>query len=103
MYHPLKSFEGIYEISTNGKIRNKEKVNMKFFESNDKYLRVTLVKNGKQSNYYVHRLVCIQFINRVAGKTQVNHKDLDRQNNKVNNLEWCTPEYNSNHRGNSNI
>ena len=94
-------FEEIYEISTNGKIRNKEKVNVKFFVSLDGYKRISLVKNGKQSNHYVHRLVCIQFIKSVAGKPQVNHVGRDRSNNKVNNLEWCTPEYNSNHRGNS--
>ena len=60
------------------------------------YLFVTL--HGKQLR--IHRLVALMFIPQESGKELVNHKDENKQNNAVWNLEWCTPSYNLNYNGN---
>lgn len=64
-----------------------------------KYYKVVLWKSkydGK--NYPVHRLVAETFIPNPDGLPVVNHKDCNKFNNKVDNLEWCTYKYNSNYK-----
>lgn len=61
------------------------------------YLRVFLSKNSKKKGFFVHRLVAKAYIPNPEGKAQVNHKDGDKKNNHVSNLEWTTPEENINH------
>lgn len=60
------------------------------------YLRVDLHTNGQHAMKSVHRLVAQAFISNPNNLPQVNHKDQDKTNNCVDNLEWCTAEYNSN-------
>ena len=61
------------------------------------YKRVTLWENGKKFNISVHRLVATAFIDNPNGYDEINHKDEDKTNNNVNNLEWCTRIYNLNY------
>lgn len=58
------------------------------------YLYVALSKNGKKDYLRVHRLVAEAFIPNLDNLPEVNHKDEDKTNNRVNNLEWCTPHDN---------
>lgn len=58
------------------------------------YLYVALSKNGKKDYLRVHRLVAEAFIPNPDNLPEVNHKDEDKTNNQVNNLEWCTPHDN---------
>lgn len=58
------------------------------------YLRVALNKNGKQVRKYVHRLVGKAFIPNKDKKPQINHKDGNKLNNHISNLEWCTNQEN---------
>lgn len=58
------------------------------------YERVTLWENGKKFNVSVHRLVAMAFIDNPNGYDEINHKDEDKTNNNVNNLEWCSHLYN---------
>ena len=59
------------------------------------YLRFTVNKDGKHKAVFVHRLIAEAFIPNPLNLSQVNHKDEDKQNNRVDNLEWCSPKYNS--------
>ena len=63
----------------------------------DGYFYVGLCKNGKRKVFAVHRLVAIHFIENTNGFPQVNHKDENKKNNIVQNLEWCNEKYNSNY------
>lgn len=61
------------------------------------YSIVTLSKNGKSYKEYIHRLVAKTFLSNPLNKEYVNHKDGNKQNNCVSNLEWCTPSENNYH------
>ena len=58
------------------------------------YLKVWLYKNGKRKMFYVHRLVAQAFLDNPDALPMVNHKDFDKTNNDVGNLEYCTARYN---------
>ena len=58
------------------------------------YKIVSLTKDGKTKNVFVHRLVAEAFIDNPYNLPMVNHKDEDKTNNFVENLEWCTNKYN---------
>lgn len=61
------------------------------------YYRINLNKNRKNKIYSVHRLVAEAFIHNPTYLPCVNHKDEDKTNNCVDNLEWCTYKYNGNY------
>lgn len=71
---------------------------MRFSETREGYLRVKLVfDDGTKRSKLVHRLVAEAFIKEIEGKPCVNHKDGDKKNNKVSNLEWVTYSENAKH------
>ena len=57
------------------------------------YLKVWLYKNGKRKMFYIHRLVAQAFLENPDALPMVNHKDFDKTNNDVDNLEYCTARY----------
>ena len=61
------------------------------------YLKVKVRVNGQDKIVFVHRLVALAFLPKVKGKNMVNHKDGDKQNNSVDNLEWCDNSENQLH------
>ena len=65
------------------------------------YKCINIRENGKSIHLYVHRIVAEAFIPNPNNYPEVNHKDENMQNNKVNNLEWCNHSYNQNY-GNRN-
>ena len=81
------------KCSSYGRINNKNIINFGNGERNG-YLRVKI--NGK--TYSVHRLIAEAFLENLDCKSQVNHIDFDRGNNRVENLEWVTPSENVLHR-----
>ena len=99
-------YRGLYQVSNiGGKVKSlgndkkrKEKI-LKAKKTKDGYSQVIFCKNGKQKMFYVHRLAAHMFIENddPEHKTQVNHIDEDKENNSVENLEWCTRKYNCNY------
>lgn len=97
------------EASNLGRIRTKDRVVkgrngskrlykghvLKQWLDHNGYLFVNFRVNGKKVNLKVHRVVAITFISNPDNLPQVNRIDCDRTNNRVDNLEWCTPQYNS--------
>ena len=79
-----------YQISNMGRVRKRRHF-LRLTLNDNGYLRVSL--NGKPA--YVHRLVAKAFIPNPHHYPDVNHKDEDKQNDQVNNLEWCTSQYNN--------
>lgn len=61
------------------------------------YLKVGFRKNGLWKDFYIHRLVLIAFCGEIENKPCVNHKDENKYNNQLENLEWCTHKYNVNY------
>ena len=89
-----------YEVSDTGIVRRKDNKNVLSGCIASGYRSVKLTfDNGKQQRFYVHRLVAQHFIsnNDPKNKTFVNHKDGNKLNNKVDNLEWVSPRENNLH------
>lgn len=68
-----------------------------FYEEKKGYYQVALSKDGKEKKQRIHRLVAVAFLDNPFNYTDINHKDEIKTNNKVDNLEWCTREYNNNY------
>lgn len=103
IWKDVVGFEGIYKVSSNGDVVNinfkktgKERIMNGSFDK-DGYRYVELSKDRIRRKYKVHRIVAIAFIENINNYPVVNHKDEDKQNNCVNNLEWCDVLYNNNY------
>lgn len=93
----IKGYEGLYAITSCGKVYSyKRKRFLKPFDNGLGYLKVFLCKDGKKKQHYLHRLVAETYLDNPNNYPQVNHKDENKSNNSVNNLEFCTVEYNAN-------
>lgn len=94
-FRDIKNYEN-YEVSNLGRVRRNGKI-LRPFKDKDGYLLVVLSKNGIRKTVRVHRLVALSFLPNPNKYPQINHKDEDKANNTVDNLEWCTHEYNNNY------
>lgn len=110
-WRPVKGFEGLYMVSNTGKVKSlprkvamnikgkdtegfRRGVLMKSFVTKNGREQVNLYKNGVCYHCLVHRLVGMAFIPNPENLPQINHKDENPLNNRVENLEWCTAKYN---------
>ena len=88
---PIVGWEGLYEITEDGKVYSlKRNIFLKPRLSMDGYNRVCLCNDKFRREYRVARLVAEAFLEKPIDKTQVNHKDYNRQNDTMGNLEWVT-------------
>lgn len=110
IWKDIEGYEGLYQVSNLGRVkslnyrRTGKEVILSLHTDKDGYKQISLHKNGKINTYQVHRLVAEAFIPNPDNLPQVNHKIDDfehKSDNRVENLEWCTAEYNTNY-GNRN-
>lgn len=93
---PIEGFEGLYEISNYGVLRNSRKI-MKTYQINSGYAAAKLVKDGQRTSVLIHRLVAQHFLSSAPGKNEVNHISQEKADNSVDNLEWVTSKENKAH------
>lgn len=102
--HEIPGFDGRYLATEDGKIYNKFGEEKTPFISKTGYLRVKLyMGNNKYKNYSVHQLIAQTFIPNPNNLPQVNHKDTNKLNPNVNNLEWSTQSGNIKHAMNNGL
>lgn len=90
-----------YEISNLWNVRSYKKWKLKLLKNQTDgwwYSIINLCKDGKVKTYTIHRLVAEEFIKKVDGKTEINHKNWIKSENMIDNLEWCTHRENLQHR-----
>ena len=113
IWKDIPDYEGLYQVSNLGKVRSLDHVRKNGKENNhicvskgkiltpgkdnNGYMIVVLSKDGKTKSYRIHKLVASSFLNNKNNLKCINHKDEDKTNNNVNNLEWCTHKYNNNY------
>ena len=99
----IKGYENEYMVSDDGQVFRVLKNGLKVLApviDKDGYYRVTLCKGNVKKTYPIHRLVAGAFIKKKhVNETVINHKDENKTNNNVSNLEWCTVKYNTNYNG----
>lgn len=96
IWKDIKGYEGLYQVSNMGRVRSlKNKIILKPIKNTNGYLKVNLYNNRKMKTFLIHRLVALAFISNTENKPQVNHKDENKTNNCMNNLEWCSVDYNN--------
>lgn len=114
IWKDILDYEGLYQVSNLGRIKSlnrkvtqyngynyserfyKGKI-LKYCVKPNGYAQVGLGKNGKIKWFAVHRLVAQAFIDNLNNEKYINHKDENKLNNKVENLEWCSCSYNINY------
>lgn len=105
VWKDIKGYEGMYQVSNYGNVRSLDYRRMgaikvlKPFNDKYGYKAICLVKNKQKHTFTVHRLVAIAFISNPNNYPCVNHKNEIRDDNRVENLEWCTVKYNTNYGG----
>lgn len=104
-WKPVFGYEGIYEISNYGRVKRacsgKGTYTGKIIKSyviDPGYSRVGLTKNAKTKSKYVHQLVMLSFVGECPEGLEVNHRDGDRANPRLNNLEYISRSENLLHR-----
>lgn len=116
IWKDIKGYEGLYQVSNFGRVKSLERV-VNFCEGNkaktqyrtvaekiknpsekdNGYLQICLYKNNKGKHKYIHRLVAEAFIKNPNNYETVNHKNLNKKDNTVKNLEWCSYADNNDH------
>ena len=103
IWKDVKGYENKYQISNLGNVKSlnyrgtKEEKLLKLIPNKIGYVVVQLCKEGKVKPFYVHRLVAITFLNNKDNKTDVNHINEIKCDNRAINLEWCTKSENTIH------
>ena len=103
----IYDYTGLYQVSNLGRVRSCDRVDalgrevkgkvLKCNQTKTGYLRIVLSKNGEAKLFLIHRLVAHMFIPNPNNHPIINHRDENPENNRAENLEWCTQKYNINY------
>ena len=97
-FSDIQGYEGLYKINRSGEVLSVRSGKLlKAGKNKQGYMNVVLTKDGKAKTHKVHRLVALAFIPNPNNYPLINHKDENKTNNRVKNLEWCTSKYNLNY------
>lgn len=110
VWKDIEGYEGLYQVSNKGRVKSLERTVwtgrgyyqtlperiLKPCKDSRGYLYVNLCKEGKRKTCRIHRLVAQAFIDNPDNLPEVNHIDEDKENNAIENLEWCTSKDNIN-------
>lgn len=103
IFKDIPGYEGLYQISNLGNVKSlhynksNRQVILKPRLNKKGYCRVGLHSKGESKDFFIHRLVAESFIPNPNNLSDVNHKDENKQNNCVNNLEWLSHRDNMNY------
>lgn len=114
VWKDIKGYEGLYQVSSTGKVKSFDRIIEQIGKGglpfkriykgktlgtkySNGYFMVTLVKDRKSTPISIHRLVCLSFLPNAESFPQVNHKNGIKTDNRIENLEWCTPTFNNKH------
>lgn len=113
IWKDIPELEGLYQASNLGRIKSVKRIAKKEYRNNrivkekimngskneDGYLKVHITNKEKNINkvLFIHRLIAKTFISNPNNLPQINHKDGNKLNNCITNLEWCTNLYNQQH------
>lgn len=104
IWKDIEGFEGLYQVSNMGRVRSLDRVDLQGRRlkgkvladkhNNRGYHTIDLCRDGNIEYKLIHRLVATVFLDKPDNLPQVNHKDENKENNAVSNLEWCSALYN---------
>lgn len=106
-WRDVKGYEGLFIVSDQGQVLKLPRIDalgkvygfksMKGGINADGYVRVGLQKDGKERKVFLHRIVMESFSDEIPEGCEVNHKNLNKQDNRLENLEWTSHCENMNH------
>ena len=108
LFYDIPNYEGIYKINKNGDVLSLPSITtyswqIKSIEINKGYERVTLWKNGKGKHFFIHQLLAKVFIPNPENKPHINHINGIKNDNRLENIEWCIPLENITHSIKNNL